>query len=260
VKLKRIWKKNRRMSMSDFKPGEFRITKKAMEIWKLPKGSKVLDIGCGLGETVEFLENEYGYECSGIDLSMARIQEGKTRNPSLNIKYGDGEFLEDFPSYSFDGVVMECTLSLINLPDEALHEAYCVLKKGGKLFVSDLYIKNPDPGFVKALQIEAERINSIPRKEGECGTDCEEEHKSRFVNFRSSGRFLIIPLIEQLAEIGYRNISWADCSQELENFVAEKLMKDGTLEDCLCDSALHPKDDFKTGYFMLTAEKQFKDI
>jgi len=245
--------------MNDFKPGEFRITKKAMELWKLPKGSKVLDIGCGLGETMEYLETEYGFECSGIDLSLERIQEGKTRNPGLNIKYGDGEFLDEFSSYSFDGLIMECTLSLINLPDEALHEAYCVLKKGGRLFVSDLYIKNPDPGFIKALEIEAKRENSRPHEEGQCGTDCEEDHKKRLVNFRSDGRFLIIPLIEQLAEIGYHNIAWQDCSLELENYAAEKLMKDGTLEGCLCDSALHPKDNFKTGYFMLTAEKPFKD-
>lgn len=244
--------------MSNFRPGEFRITQEAMEIWKLPRGAKVLDVGCGLGETMEFLEKEYGFECSGIDLSMARVKEGKTRNPDLDIKYGDGEFLDGFSSYSFDGVVMECTLSLINLPDEALHEAYCVLKKGGKLFLSDLYIKDPDEGFMKALKIEAERINSKPHKEGSCSTDCEEDHRNRPVSFRSDGRFLIDPLIEQLAEIGYRNISWKDCSQELDNFAAEKLMNDGTLEGCLCGDALHPKDHFKTGYFMLTAEKPFK--
>ena len=243
--------------MSDLKPGGFRITKKAMEIWKLPKGSRVLDVGCGTGETVELLEKEYGFVCSGIDLSMARIKEGKAGNPNLDIAYGDGEFLDGFRSFSFDGVVMECTLSLINLPDEALHEAWCVLKKGGKLFLSDLYIKNPDPEFIKALRIEAERQNSRPRKEGECSTDCEEEHKSKPVYFRSCGRFLIVPLIEELAEIGYRNIAWKDCSPELESFVAEKLMRDGTLEGCLCGEALHPKDRFKTGYFMLTAEKPF---
>lgn len=244
--------------MSDFRPGEFRITKKAIEIWKLPKGAKVLDVGCGLGETMEYLESEYGYECTGIDLSMARVKEAKTRNPNLNIKYGDGEFLDDFSSFSFDGIVMECTLSLINLPDEALHEIYCVLKKGGKLFLSDLYIKDPDVDFAKALKIEADRVNSKPRKEGECNTDCEEDHKNRPVSFRSDGRFLIVPLIEQFAEIGFFNISWKDCSRELDCFVAEKLMNDGTLEGCLCDAALHPKDPFKTGYFMLTAEKPFQ--
>ncbi len=243
--------------MNDFKPGEFRITKKAMDQWQLPKGSAVLDIGCGLGETMEYLEQEYGFSCSGIDLSLERIKNAKTRNPNLNISYGDGEFLDGFQSFSFDGVTMECVLSVINMPDEALHETYCVLKKGGKLFLSDLYIKEPDPGFIKALKIETERQNSKPHDEGECGTECEEEHKNRLVNFRSSGRFLIDPLMELLAEIGYRNIKWEDCSLELDNYAAEKLMRDGTLEGCLCEEAIHPKDSYKTGYFMLTAEKPY---
>jgi ubiquinone/menaquinone biosynthesis C-methylase UbiE len=241
--------------MSDLKPGGYRITDKAMEFWKLPRGAKVLDIGCGRGDTLEYLEREYGFEGHGIDLSMARIKEGKERNPDLNIKYGDGEFLDDFSSFSFDGVLMECTLSLINLPDEALHEAFCVLKKGGKLFLSDLYVKNPDQGLIRALAIEAERQRKKPHHEGECGTECEEEHKNRAMSFRSSGRFLIDPLINQLDEIGFYNIKWLDFSQELNNFVAETLMRDGTLEGCLCDEALHPQDSFKTGYFMLTAEK-----
>jgi len=245
--------------MSDFRPGGLRITRKAMEHWKLPRGARVLDVGCGTGETMEYLEKEYGFTCSGIDLSMARLKEGRTRNPGLDIQYGDGEFLDGFSSYSFDGVLMECTLSLINLPDEALHEAYCVLKKGGRLFVSDLYIKDPDPGFVKALAIEAERQSKKPHREMECGDDCAEEHRSRPSALRSDGRFLIDPLIEQLTEIGYRSIAWEDCSQELDNFVAEKLMRDGTLEGCLCDAALHPRDKFKTGYFMLTAEKPLQD-
>ena len=241
--------------MNDFKPGEFRITKKAIDKWKLPKGSKVLDVGCGLGETMEYLEKEYGFVCSGIELSMERIKEAKERNQDLNISYGDGEFLDGFQSFSFDGLTMECVLSVINMPEEALHEAYCVLKKGGRLFVSDLFIKDPDPGFIKALKIEADRQNSKPHHEGECGTDCEEEHKNKIVPFRSSGRFLMEPLIEQLKEIGYANIVWEDCSLELNRYAAEKIMRDGTLEGCLCEDAIHPKDNYKTGYFLLTAEK-----
>lgn len=241
--------------MSDLKPGGFRITDKAMELWKLPKGAKVLDIGCGSGEAVEYLEREYGYDCQGIDLSMARVKEGKARNPELRLEYGDGEFLDGFTSYSLDGVMMECTLSLINLPDEALHEAYCVLKKGGRLFLSDLYVKDPDPAFAKALAIEAERQKKKPHAEGECDTDCAEDHKKRVNTFRASGRFLIEPLLEVLCEIGYVNFTWLDYSQELNNFVAETMMREGGLEGCICDEALHPKDKFKTGYFLLTAEK-----
>ena len=49
-------------------------------------------------------------------------------------------FLEHFPSFTFDMVVI-VRLSLINKPDEALHEAYCTLKKGGYLFVSDVIVR-----------------------------------------------------------------------------------------------------------------------
>lgn len=301
--------------MSNLKPGEFRITDQAMKKWNLAKGATVLDIGCGQGETVEYLEKEYGYQANGIDLSKDMIKEGLSRNPKLNIKYGDGEFLEDYTSFSLDGVLMECTLSLVAMPDEALHEVYCVLKKGGKLFISDLYLKNPTPEFMKELELEAERQKNLPHEEGSCGGDhghdhghdqlaeacggtseggcgdctlCTEtacgdctqstesgtgdcggheegeEHEHDFeythdrkkaVSFRASGRFLKTPLMEQLERMGYTNVAWEDCSQELDTYVAEKLMSDGTLEGCFCEESLHPKDEYKTGYFMLTAEK-----
>lgn len=279
--------------MSSFKPGDFRITDRAMEIWTLPKSSKVLDIGCGQGEAVEYLQNHYGFKASGIDLSTAMIKEGLARNPKLDIKFGDGEFLDDYSSYSFDGVMMECVLSLINIPDEALHEVYCVLKKGGKLFISDLYIKNPDPEFIESLAAEAEKQAKLPHVEGECSShghaecdgeqdcggiacdqdchDCthedkehdmgensdyyKQEHQKKAVNFRAGSRFVLDPLIQQLAEIGYKNILWEDFTAELDNFVAQKLMDGESLEDCFCSESLKPGDKHKTGYFLLTAEK-----
>ena len=59
---------------------------------------------------------------------------------------------------------------LYTSPDEALHEAYCVLKKGGKLVIVDEYHKDPDPKKMKAVAIEAQRQSKIPHKEGDCET------------------------------------------------------------------------------------------
>ncbi|MEG2200368.1 MAG: methyltransferase domain-containing protein, partial [Anaerovorax sp.] len=168
--------------------------------------------------------------------------------------YGDGEFLDGFLSHSFDGVMMECVLSLINLPDEALHEAYCVLKKGGKLFISDLYIKDPQEDLVKALSIEAERKSKMKHDEGACDDNCQEDHKERVVNFRLNGRFLQQQLVNQLEEMGYKNIVWQDYSKELGSYVAEKIMAGGNHEDCFC-LAMDEKNTYKTGYFLLVAEK-----
>lgn len=263
--------------MSNFKMGEYKITNEALKTWNLPKGAEVLDIGCGQGETVAYVEKEYGYKACGIDLSKAMIKQGLDQNPKLNIKHGDGEFLDGFLSYSFDGVMMECVLSLIGLPDEALHEAYCVLKKGGKLFISDLYIKDPDPEFLKAVEMEAQRQKNEPHSEDGCGSEhtqdscgeytdevcgdcsdcddcnecggqeeheseCEEEPRYRAVNFRSEGKFLITPLLEELREIGYTNIEWKDCSVDLDSSYVAAKMNEAVL-------------DHKTGFFMLTADK-----
>ena len=63
--------------MSEFKPGEFRITNKAMEKWQLPEGSKVLDMGCGRGDTLNHLKEKFGFIGTGLELSLKMIEEGK---------------------------------------------------------------------------------------------------------------------------------------------------------------------------------------
>lgn len=229
-------------------PGKFEITDKAMEICKMPKGAKVLEIGCGEGDTTERLEKKYGYDVSAIDLNLEMVSKAKKRGLKADIKYGDGEFLEDFSSWTFDCVTMECVLSLINLPDEALHEAICMLKKGGKLFISDLYIKNPEPEKLKAIKIEAERQAKLQKADNQCSDDCAEEHKKRFTTFRLENRFLLEPLVEELKSIGFKIIHEENRSLDLDNFVAQSVM-DGKKIDC------NMKGKKDTGYFMLIAEK-----
>jgi len=240
--------------MSILRPGEFRITDRAMELCAFQKGAAILDIGCGEGDVIQHLEEKYGYTMSGIDLNLEMVRKAKELNPNAAIKYGDGEFLEDFFSFSFDCVLLECVLSMVNMPDEALHEAYCVLKKGGKLCISDMYIKDPEPELLVALDIEAKRQQSTPHKEGSCD-DCAEDHENRAVNFRLAGRFVEEPLKKQLIEIGYTNLHWEDCSVELDNFVAQTLMDCGSLDGCCIAKDFDPKDKHKTGYFLLVAEK-----
>jgi len=235
------------------RPGDFEITDRAMKICGLKKGAEVLEIGCGEGETTEHLEKDYGYKMTAIDLSLDMVDKAKKRGLKADIKFGDGECLEDFLSFTEDCIVMECVLSLINLPDEALHEAYCVLRNGGKLFISDLYIKDPDPEKVRAIKMEADRQARIPHEEGECSDECAEDHKQRFVDFRFHGRFIKEPLIRQLEDMGYKVISWEDRSKDLEEYVAQAVM-DGK-EPVGLPCSIEKEDMKGTGYFMLVAEK-----
>lgn len=59
------------------RPGGLSITKRAMELCKFEKGAKILDVGCGYGATVEYLQNNYDVEAMGIDLSTVLIEKGK---------------------------------------------------------------------------------------------------------------------------------------------------------------------------------------
>jgi SAM-dependent methyltransferase len=63
-------------------------------------GARVLDVGCGGGYFLHRLQ-EYGAgECHGIDLMENRVEEGRRRYPTLNLRvgsatdlpFGDGEF------------------------------------------------------------------------------------------------------------------------------------------------------------------------
>lgn len=234
--------------MTIMRPGEFAITDRGIALAQLKKGNRVLDIGCGEGDTVAHLSGDLGMKAEGIDMNLSMIANAKEKHPGIDVKFGDGEFLDDYMSYTFDAVFMECVLSLINIPDESLHEVYCVLKKGGKLILSDLYYKDPDPKKMRAVKIEAARLAMKPKKEGEC-----EENPTRFVDFRLKGAFFEKPLREQLEEIGYRVVAFEDRSVDLDNYVAQHLMDGGKLEELMPQDAIKSGD--KLGYFLLVAEK-----
>lgn len=123
------------------RPGGFELTKKALSFCQFPAGSKVLDIGCGTGETVRFLIEEWGLEALGIDASPVMIQKGRERHPDLPIKQGSGEALP-YPGNSMDGVLLECSFGLIDDKEALLAEIFRVLKERGKLIISDIYYRN----------------------------------------------------------------------------------------------------------------------
>ena len=185
-----------------------------MELAGLRKGARILDVGCGEGETLDYLGRR-GMEAEGIDMNLAKVSAAKERFPDIAVKFGDGEFLEDYLSFTFDGVLMEHSLSQINMPDEALHEAYCVMKKGGKLIITDLYEIDPDPEQVRAVGMEADRVSRLPHQEGDC-----EDRGMKYVSFRFGGAFFREPLIRQLEETGFSVISVEDRAADLEEYLA----------------------------------------
>ena len=125
------------------RPGGFDLTKRAVALCDLPAGAAVLDIGCGLGATVHWLQTNHALKTVGLDASRLLLSQGRlahSRNPVLA---GLAEHLP-LREESFDGVFCECVLSLLDHPEQVLAEFSRVLKPGGWLVLTDIYARRPE--------------------------------------------------------------------------------------------------------------------
>ena len=55
---------------------------------KLPKGSRILDVGCGIGGSSRILAEYYGFNVTGITISPAQVQRARELTPhGLNCNF-----------------------------------------------------------------------------------------------------------------------------------------------------------------------------
>lgn len=125
------------MDTTIFRPGGLALTDRSAREAGIAPGSRVLDVGCGLGTTLEHLRSRYGAVCCGVDVSEKAVRTARERCPMIEFYWADASSLP-FPDGQFDAVFMECSLSLMVCPEQALREAGRVLRPGGRLAVSTL--------------------------------------------------------------------------------------------------------------------------
>ena len=150
--------------MAVFHPGGTELTEHMLSLQPLSPGARVLDIGCGDGETVRMLRNRYHLDAAGIEA-----------NPQLclqdNVMHGFAEALPQ-ESGTADGVLLECVLSRVSAPETAAAECFRVLKSGGLLYISDLTAgaeerlllpAHPDTGCIGRLETAARQKERMER-------------------------------------------------------------------------------------------------
>ena len=108
-------------------PGGIEHTKQLLTLSGLTPPAKILDMGTGEGETVQYLCS-LGYEVIGIDL-----------NPPSNSLFIKGDFLHPpFEIESFDGILSQCAFYISGQPNKAFSVAYQLLETNGILMISDV--------------------------------------------------------------------------------------------------------------------------
>lgn len=112
---------------------------------QLPPGSRVLDVGCGIGGSARILARDYGLDVLGISISpgqIRRAQELTRQGLSCRFAVMDALALE-LPDASFDAVWS--VEAGPHMPDKQRYadELLRVLKPGGRLAVADWNRRDP---------------------------------------------------------------------------------------------------------------------
>lgn len=135
------------------RPGGLPLTRQLLALGGAMNGCRVLDLGCGRGETAALLALEYGAAVTGVDISPQMIEKCHTAYPEIPFCTADAQVLP-FADGSFDTVVCECCFSVFADPEKAFREVNRVLVPGGKILLSDLWQRGDLPagsGMVRNL-------------------------------------------------------------------------------------------------------------
>ena len=207
------------------RPGGFSMTEELFSLAALDQQESsltVIDVGCGSGASVWYLKQKHpSWEICGIDPYPGE-EEADTSSGSVRL-VGRAERLP-FSDASADVILMECSFSKTEDPDEALAEVLRVLKPDGWFLLSDMYAR-------KKEIIEEENGRSLLGRL--------ESHKT---------------IWDRLRNAGFSVLEMQDKSETLIRWIGQKIM-DG--EGCaLYENLGVDRETLKKagcGYFVCTA-------
>lgn len=120
-------------------PGGKEITSELLEKLRPLPSQKILEVGCGTGETALYIAKEYGCYVTGVDISqqMISIAKEKAKSQRLeNVIFVTANMQElPFKDGCFDIIVAEAAISVAGI--QCLRELSRVLKEGGEIGIHD---------------------------------------------------------------------------------------------------------------------------
>lgn len=182
------------------RPGGIELTKKGLDLCDFPRHARILDIACGLGATLNYLNTRFNSNAIGLDRSRKILFSALENLPGLNLIMGDSQCLP-LATGSMNGVLMECALSLSYNSLETLREIRRILLPGGKAVITDIYLR------------EMNDLNNMKLLTSNCCV---------------SGAMNREKIYQQLEAVGFKIELWEDQTILLKNWMAENIFKMGS--------------------------------
>ncbi len=180
---------------------------------KLKEGETVLDLGSGGGINVLMASKYVGQtgKVYGLDMTDEMLKlanKNKEKMGAKNVEFIKG-YIEDIPlqDEAVDVIMSNCVINLSEDKEQALSEAFRVLKSGGRLAVADIItIKDIDPKIKQQVSawvgclggtLKAEEYVHILGKVGFKEIEVQPEHiytkeviEDNFLNNKFLGKFI----------------------------------------------------------------------
>jgi ubiquinone/menaquinone biosynthesis C-methylase UbiE len=148
-------------------PGGLEITSELATLCHIERGSKILDVAAGTGESACYLQENFGSQVVGIDASDHMVERARKKRAeralSVEFQRGDAHSLP-FEANTFDAVISECTICILD-KDRAIREMVRVAKPGGYVGIHDLCWKEGTSEHLKQrlVELEGERPETLNR-------------------------------------------------------------------------------------------------
>lgn len=220
------------------RPGGLALTDRAIKLCRFAPGDLVLDLGCGLGASADRLAGEYGLRALGLDSSAHMLSEANSARPGLPLMQANALAIP-LADASLDGVLCECVLSLTGKPSRVLQECRRVLNPGGRLILSDIYLRQPTAGGGR-LPVSGCLGGALGSRE----------------------------LLALIADSSLEIMQWEDHSAYLRELTAQLVWTHGSAaafwDTCLqgedCRDVADMIAQARPGYFLLAARRKVDDL
>lgn len=139
-----------------FHPGGAKLTRQLAAATLVSPSSEVLDIACGGGASARLISTGFGARVTGFDHSATNIARAKLASNAAGLD-GKTQFIRanaeqpPFAPGSFDVALCECSLCLFENMDSALHQVRKMLKRDGRIGISDFFLNAPVPASLDGL-------------------------------------------------------------------------------------------------------------